>query len=179
MLSQHDWGRGHPLLVKFEVLGEPHSGVPKWFPRFEEATDFDDRNILHMSVAFDRDVERLSKEEHACFDHCVESLLNDPSWNGQTAWATRMSLACGHGNCSLSGFRDPKLTWLYGPGSYSGKAEFGHSSPYYGGPYARLFLFAAERVRSDAQNTPGALWIELIQTETEFSGEVDMLSNLV
>lgn len=137
MLNEHIEDRGNLYFVRivFEHNENVPHRIPRWFPRYEQARDGLDRNVLHMSVAFGNDAwYYLSEENQPQLHEHVRSLLDDDQWNGNKVFETDMFYGYGHAPFFIRGFNDPRLNWLHEHGSYAGR-DFGHGVPYYGGIY--------------------------------------------
>lgn len=68
MLSEHTEARGnlHFVRIVFENNANTLHQIPRWFPRYEQPKDCLDRNVLHMSVAFDNDVQYICRKRISC-----------------------------------------------------------------------------------------------------------------
>ena len=121
--------KGGLYLMRLELTSE--YGRPNWFPEFDKVNP-DVRNFLHMSIIFHNDIYWMDANEQAIANGHIQSLQNDPAWNG-TEYVTYVSYVnLGSGSFHLAGFNDPRINWLHSRGTYRNRSV-GHVALYAGG----------------------------------------------
>jgi hypothetical protein len=117
--------RGRLIMLQLTVI---ESNRTEWFPTYDEVSG-KDRNRLHVSICFDKDVQWLSPTDAALWHTYRAELEGEWERDDFRTWVTEHHRS---GSFYLKGLNDPRMTWMHERGSYK-KKPFGHIALYWGG----------------------------------------------